>query len=200
MSRSTVDWVRRSSQTVHTRKKTPSRSSPRRQTGSEAAGETHRWRCRGAPPSPCPRRGWSLAGWSPRWLQRGHKVEGRHTLELWSPCREHMHARTFDVGDVHVELRELLTRAIHTLVHRLQDLFGVLLHPSGRPVSCHVMSHHVMSPRFPNTPRPWPTLHLPFSWEALLNLHLVMAQELRRLGVKHLQGQKRVEQILNNHL
>lgn len=30
MSRSTVDWVRRSSQTIHTRKKTPSRSSPRR--------------------------------------------------------------------------------------------------------------------------------------------------------------------------
>lgn len=36
---------------------------------------------------------------------------------------------TFDVGDVNVELSEFLTGSLHTLVHRLQDLFGILLHP-----------------------------------------------------------------------
>lgn len=198
MSRSTVDWVRRSSQTVHTRKKTPSRSSPRRQTGSEAAGETHQWRCRGAPPSPCPRRGWSLAGWSPRWLQRGHKVEGRHTLELWS-----LVVSTCTRVPLMLEMSTLScvsfshVRSIHSYTDCRISLGSSSTHLEDQR---HVTSCHVMSPRVPNTPRPWPTLHLPFSWEALLNLHLVMAQELGRLGVKHLQGQKRVEQILNNHL
>lgn len=37
---------------------------------------------------------------------------------------------TFNVWDVDVELGEFFTRALHALVHRLQDLFGVLLHPS----------------------------------------------------------------------
>lgn len=39
---------------------------------------------------------------------------------------------TFNVGDVDVELGELFTRALHALVHRLQDLFRVLLHPPGK--------------------------------------------------------------------
>lgn len=37
---------------------------------------------------------------------------------------------TFNVWDVYVELGEFLTRALHALVHWLQNLFGVLLHPS----------------------------------------------------------------------
>lgn len=41
--------------------------------------------------------------------------------------------RTFNVGDVYVELGELLARALHALVHRLQNFFGVLLHPSEQP-------------------------------------------------------------------
>lgn len=41
---------------------------------------------------------------------------------------------TFDVGDVDVELAELLARPLDALVHRLDDLLGVLLHPpDGRP-------------------------------------------------------------------
>lgn len=39
-------------------------------------------------------------------------------------------AFTFNVWDVYVELGEFLTRALHALVHWLQNLFGVLLHPS----------------------------------------------------------------------
>lgn len=37
---------------------------------------------------------------------------------------------TFNVGDVDVELAELLARPLDALVHRLDDLLGVLLHPS----------------------------------------------------------------------
>lgn len=37
---------------------------------------------------------------------------------------------TFNVGDVDVELGEFFTGALHALVHRLQDFFRVLFHPS----------------------------------------------------------------------
>lgn len=37
---------------------------------------------------------------------------------------------TFNVWDVDVELRQFLTRALHALVHWLQNLFGIFLHPS----------------------------------------------------------------------
>lgn len=37
---------------------------------------------------------------------------------------------TFNVGDVDIELAELLARPLDALVHRLDDLLGVLLHPS----------------------------------------------------------------------
>lgn len=36
---------------------------------------------------------------------------------------------TFNAGDVDVELDELLAGPLDTLVNRLNDLFGVLLHP-----------------------------------------------------------------------
>lgn len=72
----------------------------------------------------------------------GHKVKGvsGSGLETAQSCVR-KRARTFDVGDVNVELGELLARAIHALVHRLQDLVGVLLHPPERPVTRHVTLH-----------------------------------------------------------
>jgi hypothetical protein len=42
---------------------------------------------------------------------------------MWCVCF------TFDVGDVNIELGEFLTGSLHTLIHRLQDLFGILFHP-----------------------------------------------------------------------
>lgn len=38
---------------------------------------------------------------------------------------------TFNAGDLDVELDELLAGPLDTLVNRLDDLFGVLLHPPG---------------------------------------------------------------------
>lgn len=72
---------------------------------------------------------------------KGHKVKGvsGSGLETAQSCVR-KRARTFDVGDVNVELGELLARAIHALVHRLQDLVGVLLHPPESPVTRHVTS------------------------------------------------------------
>lgn len=48
-------------------------------------------------------------------------------VAAWTPC-----THTFDVGDVNVELRQLFTCPLHALVHRLQDFFGILLHPAYR--------------------------------------------------------------------
>lgn len=44
----------------------------------------------------------------------------------------HRQRPTFDVGDVDVELAELLTGPLNALVNRLHDLPRVLLHPSGQ--------------------------------------------------------------------
>lgn len=88
---------------------------------------------------------------------------------------------TFNVGDVDVELGELLTRALHALVHRLQDLFGVLLHPPGTAAT------NQISRLISDQPADEGSAHSPFLWEALLDLHLVMAEELGRFRIKHLQ-------------
>lgn len=60
--------------------------------------------------------------------------EGRRARIESSPLTQAHVFGTFDVGDVDVELAELLARPLDALVHRLDDLLGVLLHPSdGRP-------------------------------------------------------------------
>lgn len=41
-----------------------------------------------------------------------------------------MAGHTFNVGDVDVELPQFLTGPLNALIHRLNDLLGVLLHPS----------------------------------------------------------------------
>lgn len=51
----------------------------------------------------------------------------------------HPKASTFDVGNVDVELGELFTGLVHALVNRLEDLLGVLLHPSAHK---HTTSSH----------------------------------------------------------
>lgn len=58
------------------------------------------------------------------------KVNGRLLFSRKSPIHTAHVFGTFDVGDVDVELAELLARPLDALVHRLDDLLGVLLHPS----------------------------------------------------------------------
>ena len=48
---------------------------------------------------------------------------------------------TFYVGGVDVELVEFLTGPLHTLIHRLHDLFGVLLHPSDSNTETDMETH-----------------------------------------------------------
>lgn len=92
---------------------------------------------------------------------------------------------TFNVGDVDVELGEFLTRPLHALVHRLQDLFGVLLHPPERQRQRE--SQHVSKPCSGSVPD---LFHSPFFGEALFDLHLMMAEELCCFGVEHLQREE----------
>lgn len=199
MSRSTVDWVRRSSQTVHTHEKKPRHGQVQedkqevRRQGKRTDGVVE-----GLPRLLVPDEGGlSLVG-HPDGCRGVTRSRG---VTLWNSGL--LVVSTCTCVPLMLEMSTLScvsfshVRSIHSYTDCRISLGSSSTHLEDQR---HVTSRHVMSPRVPNTPRPWPTLHLPFSWEALLNLHLVMAQELGRLGVKHLQGQKRVEQILNNHL
>lgn len=106
--------------------------SKQRQTNRKAAASRpYRWRCRGARRSLCPKQGWSLFGSSLRSLSKFKQSE---TLVAAIVSQRSTNAPliTFNVCDVDVELGELFTCALHALVHRLQDLLRVLLHPPGR--------------------------------------------------------------------
>lgn len=76
---------------------------------------------------------------------------------------------TFNVGDVDVELGEFFTGALHALIHRLQDFFGVLFHPSEKSVQTH-------QPLISTFGTCVPSFYSPFLGEALFDLHLVMAE------------------------
>lgn len=49
---------------------------------------------------------------------------------------------TSDAGDADVELDQLLAGPLDTLVNRLDDLFGVLLHPPGSNTSILFIENH----------------------------------------------------------
>lgn len=93
---------------------------------------SHRWRCRAARRCLCPKPGSSLSDWSlpPLKTKKKDKFQWICPDALIFYPVFHRQRPTFDVGDVDVELAELLTGPLNALVNRLHDLPRVLLHPS----------------------------------------------------------------------
>lgn len=127
MRRSTVDCVRRSNQTEQ---KSVRISKQRQTNGKSTSSRLYRWRCRGARPSLCPKQGWSLFGSSLRWLKEYQAIGNFSRCSSFSEA-DKCAFTTFNICDVDVELGEFFTRALHALIHRLQNLFWVFLHPPG---------------------------------------------------------------------
>ena len=91
-------------------------------------------------------RGLSLVGHSDSWRTRFNTMKRLFDLNVLLQRVAALATRvtTFNVWDVDVELGELLARPLHALVHRLQDLFGVLLHPADKTITtCHNLWVHL---------------------------------------------------------
>lgn len=95
---------------------------------------THRWPGTAARRSLCPTPEWSLSDWLHPPLKEKHIPNINKTPPLRTPRQRgafDVWWRTFNAGDIHIELGELLTGPLDALVDRLDDLLGVLLHPPG---------------------------------------------------------------------
>lgn len=100
------------------------------QGGLSLIGDTHRWRKSNIP---------NIDKTPP--LRPPAGAFGSDTVGVWR--------HTFNAGDVDVELGELLTGPLDTLVDRLDDLLGVLLHPpglkAGKDVNTRTLLLHILN-------------------------------------------------------
>lgn len=163
--------------------------SKQRQTNRKsAASKPYRWRCRGARRSLCPKRGWSLFGSSLRSLSKFKQPEAlvaaivcqRSTSAPASPLMFVMSMLSW-VSFSHV-------RSMHSYTD-CRISFG--------SSSTHLGGQHTI--RSGDSAPGWGVVgvqplrgvigifYSPFLWEALLDLHLVMAEELSCFRVEHLQ-------------
>lgn len=159
--------------------------SKQRQTNRKcAASRPYRWRCRGARRSLCPKRGWSLFGSSLRSLRKFKQpetlvaatVSQRSTNAPASPLMFVMSMLSW-VSFSHV-------RSMHSYTDCRISFGSSSTHLGG---STH---NQIRWFRTGGGVNEGSFFYSPFLWEALLDLHLVMAEELSRFRVEHLQKRK----------